>query len=65
MQNNVTKKLTTEEVAKLARVQPQSIRAAVCRKGDWLGLRPIKLPNRLLLWDSDQVVKVLNGEVSK
>ena len=58
------KKLTTEELAEVAKVVPQSIRAAVCRKGHWLGLRPVKLANRRLLWDAEQVAAVLNGEVA-
>ena len=57
-------KLTTEELAEVAKVVPQSIRAAVCRKGHWLGLRPVKLANRRLLWDAEQVAAVLNGEVA-
>ncbi|MDD3610718.1 MAG: monooxygenase [Halothiobacillaceae bacterium] len=61
---NLPQKLTTEELAEVAKVVPQSIRAAVCRKGHWLGLRPVKLANRRLLWDAEQVAAVLNGEVA-
>lgn len=64
MQTNLPKKITTEQVADAAGVVPQSIRAAVCRKGHWLGLRPVKLANRRLLWDAEQVAAVLNGEVA-
>ena len=62
--HNLPQKLTTEELAEVAKVVPQSIRAAVCRKGHWLGLRPVKLANRRLLWDAEQVAAVLNGEVA-
>lgn len=63
--NNLPQKLTTEELAEVAKVVPQSIRAAVCRKGHWLGLRPVKLANRRLLWDVEEVAAVLNGEVER
>lgn len=62
MQSNIpTQKLSTEELATLGRVLPQSIRAAVCRNGHWLGMRPVKLPNRRLLWDAIEAARVLNG----
>lgn len=57
-------KLSTEELASFGRVVPQSIRASVCRKGHWNGLRPVKLPSGKLLWDAEQAAAVLNGEVA-
>ncbi len=64
MPSNInTPKLSTEELAAFGKVVPQSIRAAVCRNGHWMGLRPIKLPNRRLLWDAAEAARVLNGEV--
>jgi len=60
--NSNTPTLSTEELAALGKVVPQSIRAAVCRKGHWLGLRPVKLPNRRLIWDADAAARVLSGE---
>lgn len=65
MQSNINiPKLSTAELAALGKVVPQSIRAAVCRNGHWLGLRPIKLSNRRLLWDAIDAARVLNGEVA-
>lgn len=65
MQNNLnTPKLSTDELAALGKVFPQSIRAAVCRNGHWLGMRPVKLANRRLLWDAAEAARVLNGEVA-
>ncbi len=65
MPNNLPiHKLSTEELAALGKVVPQSIRAAVCRNGHWLGLRPVKLANRRLLWDAIEAARVLNGEVA-
>jgi len=66
MQSNINSpKLSTEELAALGKVVPQSIRAAVCRNGHWLGMRPVKLANRRLLWDAAEASRVLNGEVPK
>ncbi len=64
MQQKPTPKLSTEELAACGRVVPQSIRASVCRKGHWNGLRPIKLPSGKLLWDAEEAARVLNGEVA-
>jgi hypothetical protein len=41
---------TTEELANAVKVQPQSLRARVCRTGSYFGLRPHKLPNGRLIW---------------
>ncbi len=57
-------KLSTDELAAALRVVPQSIRAALCRKGHYLGLRPLKLPNGKLLWDASEVECLLFGEVA-
>ena len=65
MQLNLPATLSTEEVASLAKNKPQSIRASVCRLGHWLGIKPTKLANRRLLWDGEQVARVLNGEVAQ
>jgi hypothetical protein len=65
MQSNLnTPKLSTDELAALGKVVPQSIRAAVCRNGHWLGMRPVKLANRRLLWDAAEAARVLNGGVA-
>ncbi|WP_207308678.1 hypothetical protein [Marinobacter caseinilyticus] len=52
---------STEEVAMRYGVQPGSIRASLCRKGHWCGIRPIKLPNRFLAWPADVVDQLLAG----
>ena len=54
-------KLSTEELADLLRVKPQTVRASFCRKSNYLGLRPTKLPNGRLLWDSDAVDRLIEG----
>jgi hypothetical protein len=54
-------KLTTEEMAEQLRMRPQSIRAGLCRNGEYLGLRPVKLPNGKLLWDAASVERLISG----
>lgn len=56
-------KHTTEEAANQMRVVPQTLRAALCRHGHYLGMRPVKLPNGKLLWDASEVQRLLAGEV--
>ena len=55
-------KITTEELAGLLRVVPQTIRAGLSRKSHYLGLTPLKLANGKLLWDVAAVVRLLSGE---
>ncbi len=57
-------RLTTEQLADLFHVCPGSIRSALCRNGEWMGLRPIKLPNRMLLWPADAAERLLRGEAA-
>ncbi|MEI7432528.1 MAG: hypothetical protein WCL27_18945, partial [Betaproteobacteria bacterium] len=47
---HTTAKITTEELAVRLRIVPNTPRAALCRKGHYLGMRPVKLPNGKLLW---------------
>lgn len=54
--------LSTEELADALRLQPQTIRAALCRHGHYLGLRPCKLPNGRLLWDAAALDRLTAGE---
>jgi len=52
-------KMTTEELAAALRIVPQTARAALCRNGHYLGLRPVKLPNGKLLWDAAEVDRLI------
>ncbi|SDH86199.1 hypothetical protein [Propionivibrio dicarboxylicus] len=60
----IRKKLATEELAAALRVAPQTIRAGLCRKGHYCGLRPLKLPTGKLLWDASEVERLLSAEGS-
>ena len=62
--NRTPEKLNTEEFAALVRVKPQTVRAALCRAGHYLGMRPIKLSTGKLLWDASEAEGILNGEVA-
>lgn len=57
-------KLTTEELAAVLRCKPQTPRAALCRQGHYMGMRPVKTPNGRLLWDADEVERLTSGEVA-
>lgn len=56
--------VSTEELAAILNIQPQSIRKRYASNGSYHGIRPRKLPNRRLLWPVDEVRALLgeNGE---
>ncbi|MBI5329037.1 MAG: helix-turn-helix domain-containing protein [Betaproteobacteria bacterium] len=53
--------LTTEALAERLGIKPQTLRANLCRNGHYFGLRPVKMPNRLLLWPADAVERLSTG----
>jgi hypothetical protein len=55
---------TTEEAAAILGVRPQTLRMALCRDGNYYGIRPTKRPNRMLAWPSATVDAVARGEVA-
>jgi hypothetical protein len=55
-----TDHLVTEELARLLRRASQTIRKAYSQTGHYLGIRPVKLGNRLL-WPIKEVSTVLTG----
>lgn len=54
-----SKKITTNDLARLLNCQPNTIRRGLCLKGHYLGLAPIKLPNGRLLWSEEQALGLL------
>ena len=54
-------RLTTEQLAAQLGVKSQTIRKSYCISGHYLGLRPTKLPNRFLLWQKDDLDRLLDG----
>jgi hypothetical protein len=54
--------LTTEALAARLGLKPQSLRAALCKRGSYFGIQPKKLPNGRLLWPADSVERLLGIE---
>ncbi|MBU9681189.1 DNA-binding protein [Burkholderia multivorans] len=53
--------ITTEELAALLSIRPQSIRKRFCQTGAYFSLRPVKLPNGRLMWPADALDKLTEG----
>lgn len=51
--------ITTAETARTFGVRAQTVRRAYCIGGNYMGIRPVKLPNRRLLWPMDGIRRVL------
>lgn len=62
---NVIRRYSTDELATLLKVRPQTIRAGLCRAGHYQGLKPVKSQNRFLLWPADEADRLMHGEVAK
>ncbi len=56
--------LTTHQLADALGIQAASIRAHVSRHGAYYGIKPMKAPNRRLLWPADAINRLL-GEGGK
>ena len=56
--------LSTEQAAAALHIKPQTLRAALCRDGHYFGIRPLKLPNRMLAWPAEGIESLLIGEVA-
>lgn len=50
---------TTKEFASVLHVEPQTIIRGLCLRGNYLGIKPIKLPNHRLLWPRAELEKLL------
>lgn len=57
-------KLDTAEAADRLRIRPQTLRRALCLQGHYYGMKPTKLPNGRLLWDSADLDRLTAGEVA-
>jgi hypothetical protein len=54
--------MTTEALAKSLGIKAQTLRANLCKKGHYFGIRPVKTPNRFLLWPADAVERLTSSE---
>lgn len=61
MQTNPRPGYSTEEAARRLHVKPQTLRAALCRDGHYLGVQPRKMANRLLDWPAERIDTLANG----
>lgn len=59
MQNRIT----TDAFAKAVGVNPNTIRHALCKNGHYMGVRPLKLPNRWLAWPRDEIDALLSEKL--
>ncbi|MGF6608776.1 hypothetical protein OKW45_003698 [Paraburkholderia sp. WSM4175] len=50
--------MTTEELATLLSIRPQSVRKRYCLTGSYFSLRPVKLPNGRLMWPADALAQL-------
>jgi hypothetical protein len=51
--------VTTGEFARLIGVKGQTVRRGLCVDGHYLNVKPIKLPNRRLLWPVSEITRLL------
>lgn len=51
--------LSTESFAAQYLVEPQTVRKQYAMTGSYHGVRPLRLPNRKLLWPADSIEKLL------
>lgn len=58
----VLRTFSTEEAAALLHIRPQTLRAALCRDGNYCGVRPLKMRNRFLAWDATAIEALARGE---
>lgn len=55
-------RLTTADLSRALGIKPESIRSHVYRHGAYYGIRPIKGPNRRLLWPADAIERLVGKE---
>ena len=60
--NARAKTLSTEQAAAALHIKPQTLRRALCLQGHYYGLKPVKLPNGRLRWDSTELDRLTAGE---
>jgi hypothetical protein len=53
---------STEVAAAAFGVKAHTLRVSCSQHGHYLGVRPVKLPNRRLLWPADQVDALVTGQ---
>lgn len=59
---SILRTYTTKDAARILRVKPQTLRRALCVRGEYYGITPRKMPNGRLLWDADSIDALVRGE---
>lgn len=54
--------VSTDRAAALLNVKPQTLRKSYCVSGSYLGIVPIKLPNRLLAWPEANILALFTAQ---
>lgn len=57
-----THNLSTKEFAAPLKTKPQTVLKHYCLYGHYYGCKPIKLPNRFLLWSEAEQQNLLEGK---
>ena len=55
--------LSTNEAAERIGMKPATLRHSLCLRGHYMGLRPVKLPNRRLVWPASAIERLLAGDI--
>ena len=53
--------LSTREFGQVFRVEPGTVRRAYCTRGNYMGIKPLKLESGRLLWPAAEAQKVIEG----
>ncbi|RTZ47488.1 hypothetical protein EKL30_00285 [Candidimonas sp. SYP-B2681] len=54
--------LSTEALAELLCIRPGTLREALCRRGHYYGVRPVKLASGRLVWPTDSFERLTTGK---
>jgi hypothetical protein len=66
MRDNVKRKhYTTKEFADLFGRESNTVRHSLCRKGHYMGVKPVKLPTGGLLWPREAIDRLLDSDGKK
>ena len=59
MMETLEKRISTESLANIFGVKSQTIRRSLCLKGHYYTLTPVRMPNRRLMWNYDEALKLI------
>jgi hypothetical protein len=62
---NENEKINTEAFAGKLGVKSGTVRRGYCIDGHYMGVKPVKLPNRRLLWPAAEANKLTHSEAAQ